>query len=131
MAAATPGPVYSLEHVDHYAAQTLAWAQEAGVTNIGICCAPLKDFWYDVDEFELPAKFAMGFCDGPPRMYGTRMRFFEALAPRCNVIVVDDIKTDNEFAKAVHSWATSRGLTMTVLGRAALIAKADLLNQAA
>ena len=131
MAAATPGMVYSLEHVEHYAAQTLAWAAEAGVKNLGLCCAPLKDFWYDLDKFDLPARFALGFCDGPPRMYGTRMKFFERLAPACKVIVVDDIKTDNNFAQAVHSWATSHGMEMTVLGRAALLAKADLLNQAA
>lgn len=131
MAAATPGTVYSLEHVEHYAAQTLARAEEAGVKNLGLCCAPLKDFWYDIDRFDLPARFALGFCDGPPRMYGTRMKFFERLAPACKVIVVDDIKTDNNFAQAVHSWATSHGMEMTVLGRAALLAKADLLNQAA
>lgn len=131
MAAATQEQVYSLEHVDHYAAQTLAWAEEAGVANVGICCTPLKDFWYDLDKFALPNKFAFGFCDGPPRLYGTRMRFFEAIAPRCNVIAVDDIKQDHTYAKAVHDWAQANGRTVTILGRAALIATEALLKQAA
>lgn len=131
MAAVSQDSVYSLEHIEHYAALTLSWAQEAAVENLGICCAPLKDFWYDLDRFELPRKFALGFCDGPPRLYGTRMQFFEKLAPRCSVIVVDDIKTDNHYAQAVHDWARARGKTVTVLGRAALVADDSLLRQAA
>lgn len=132
MAAALEGnPVYSLEHLDHYAAQTLAWAEEAGVSNVGVCCAPLKDFWYDVDKLDLPRKFALGFCDGPPRMYGTRMKFFEVFGDRCSVIVVDDIKTDNNYAKAVHAWADANGRTVTILGRAALIAKQSVWREAA
>lgn len=132
MAAATSETVYSLEHLDHYATQTYAWAEEAGIAgNLGICCAPLKDFWYDIEKFPLPQKFALGFCDGPPRMYGTRMKFFDVLAPRCSVIVVDDIKSDNNYARAVHEWAAANGRTVTILGRAALIAKQELWQQAA
>lgn len=131
MAAATDQPVYSLEHVQHYATQTLAWAEEAGVSNVGMCCAPLKDFWYDIDLFPLPTKFALGFCDGPPRLYGTRMKFFDVLAQRCEVIVVDDIKTDNNFARAVHAWAEANGRIMQILGRVALISKQSHWQQAA
>jgi predicted O-methyltransferase YrrM len=131
MGAASQDVVYSLEHLPHYAAQTLAWAEEAGVSNLGLCCAPLKDFWYDLDAFDLPRKFALGFCDGPPRMYGTRMRFFAEIAPRCSAIVVDDIKTDHVFARAVHEWAQAHDFVVTILGRAALLAKHDILKQAA
>lgn len=123
MAAASGRPVYSLEHLPHYAAQTLAWAEEAHISNVGICCAPLKDFWYDIEKFDLPKKFALGFCDGPPRMYGTRMKFFEFIAPRCTVVVVDDIKTDNNYARAVYQWAEAHGRSVTILGRAAMISK--------
>lgn len=131
MAAATSQPVYSLEHIDHYAAQTIAWAEEAGVPNVGVCCAPLKDFWYDMEKFPLPRKFSLGFCDGPPRMYGTRMNFFAEFGRRCSVIVVDDIKTDHIFAGKVHEWAEFNGMTVTILGRAAMLAKDSLLKQAA
>lgn len=131
MAAATAENVYSLEHLDHYAAQTLAWAEEAGVSNVGICCTPLKDSWYDVEKFALPHKFAFGFCDGPPRMYGTRMKFFEVFAERCSVVVVDDFKSDNHYARAVQAWAQSKGRTVTILGRAAMIAKESVWQKAA
>jgi predicted O-methyltransferase YrrM len=125
MAAVTGQLVYSLEHIQHYARQTLEWATEAGTPNLGVCQAPLKDFWYDVGAFDLPAKFAFGFCDGPPRLYGTRMKFFEEFGDRCTVIAVDDIKTDNNFARKVHEWADENGRQVQILGRAALITKVE------
>ncbi len=127
MAAVTKQNVYSLEHLPHYAGQTLAWAEEAGLSNIGLCCAPLVDGWYNLEPFELPGKFAFGFCDGPPRLYGTRMRFFEELGPRCTVILADDFKSDINYANQVRQWAEANGRSVTVLGRAALIQKHDAI----
>jgi hypothetical protein len=123
MALATEQTVFSLEHDRHYANQTMRWAAEAQTYNLGMCCEPLKGFWYNLEPFDLPEKFAFGFCDGPPRMFGTRMRFFDVLAPRCSVILVDDIKTDNGFAIAVHRWAEANGRSVTILGRCALLTK--------
>lgn len=123
MGAATDQTIYSLEHLEFYAAQTVAWAEEAGVANVGVCYAPLKDCWYDIEKFDLPNKFALGFCDGPPRLYGTRMKFFDAIAPRCTVIVVDDVTQDHNYARKVHAWATANNRAITILGRAALITK--------
>lgn len=123
--------VYSLEHIDHYAAQTKSWCEDAGVGNVGICCAPLKDFWYDVDRFDLPERFDFGFCDGPPRLYGTRMRFFEVLAPRCDVIAVDDITQDANYGNKVSEWASQHGYILTVLGRAGVLSRPLKLEKAA
>lgn len=131
MAAACPSKVYTLEHAPHYAAQTLAWAEEAGVENLGICCAPLKDLWYDVEAFDLPQKFALGFCDGPPRFYGTRARFFEVVAPRCTAILIDDITTDLHYRNVAYEWAAANGKRVTMLGRVALIAPDSVLEEAA
>lgn len=125
MGAVSNQEVYSLEHLEHYAAQTLAWCEEAGVGNVGVCRVPLADGWYDIDPLGLPHKFAFGFCDGPPRMWGTRMRFFEVFGERCTVIAVDDIKTDNNFALKVHAWAEANGRTVQILGRAAFIQRAE------
>ena len=125
LGASSSDKVYSLEHLPNYAAQTVALLEEAGVSNVGVCYAPLKDFWYDLDKFDLPNKFALGFCDGPPRLYGTRMQFFEHIAPRCQAIVVDDIKTDNNYAKKVHEWAAANGRDVQILGRGALILKTE------
>jgi predicted O-methyltransferase YrrM len=131
MAASGDNTVYSLEHEPRYGAQTLAWAEEAGVANLGLCQAPLVDGWYDFTAFDLPDKFTLGFCDGPPRLYGTRMRFFDVIAPKCSAIVVDDIKTDNNFARKVSDWAEANGRTLTILGRCALILKTEQMAEAA
>ncbi len=123
MAAVSDSQVYSLEHIQHYAARTLSMAEEAGVSNLGMCYAPLKDFWYDYDKFDLPNKFALGLCDGPPRLLGSRMRFFDVIAPKCTAIIVDDFKNDNNFAGKVREWCSASGRTLEVVGRAALILK--------
>jgi predicted O-methyltransferase YrrM len=127
MAAATDQKVYSLEHLDHYAALTLSWAEEAEVGNVGICNAPLVDGWYQPELFDLPNKFAFGFCDGPPRLHGTRMKFFEVFGDRCTVIVVDDFNSDNNFARAVHEWAAANNRVVQVMGRSAFIQKRDAM----
>lgn len=125
MGAVSDSQVYALEHVPHYAAQTVAACEEAGVGNVGVCHAPMKDYWYDVEAFDLPAKFALGFCDGPPRCFGTRMRFFDVLAPRCSAIIVDDAKSDLNYLRQVQSWADANGRTLQLFGRAALILKSE------
>lgn len=127
MALASGEKIYSLEHIDHYAKQTHVWAEEAGVNgNLGICYAPLKDYWYDLDQFDLPNKFAFGFCDGPPRLYGTRMQFFEKLAPRCTLIAVDDVTSDPSFARKVSEWAQAKNRSFEIVGRCAMLQKIEL-----
>lgn len=131
MGAASDSKVYSLEHIEHYAAQTVTWCEEAGVANVGVCYAPLNDFWYDVDKFDLPNKFALGFCDGPPRFFGTRMKFFEVFGERCSAILVDDVKSDINYLNKVATWADAKGRNFQILGRAALITKPEALLKAA
>jgi predicted O-methyltransferase YrrM len=121
IAAASGQPVHSLEHLEHYARQSDDWCRQMGVENATIWCAPLKDGWYDIERMRLPDSFTLGFCDGPPRLYGTRMRFLEVFGSRCSVIVMDDVKSDNNFSSAVRQWAADNGRTFEVLGRAALM----------
>lgn len=123
MGAVSDSQVYALEHLEQYAAQTVAWCEEAGVSNVGVCFAPMKDYWYDLDKFDLPNKFALGFCDGPPRMFGTRGRFFDVIAPRCSALIVDDVKSDHNYLRKVYEWAAANGRTVQLHGRAALILK--------
>lgn len=126
MGATTNEFVYALEHDRFYAARTVHWAEQAGVANVGVCCAPLEDGWYDIEKFDLPKKFSVGFCDGPPRMYGTRMKFFQHIAPRCTVVLVDDFNTDIAYANQVQAWADANGRCVQRLGRTALITKQAL-----
>ncbi len=132
-AAAPDQQIYSLEHLEHFASRTLAWCEEGGIANVGVCCAPLKDFWYDIERFTLPNKFAFGFCDGPPRLYGTRRRFLDVFAARCTVLLIDDVKQDVAYLRHVFEWAAANGRQAQLLGRAALITKnpSQVLEQAA
>lgn len=123
MGAVSDSQVYALEHSQQYAAATVAMCEDAGVGNVGVCYAPMRDDWYDLGAFDLPVKFALGFCDGPPRMFGTRMRFFEQVASRCTAIVVDDAKSDMNYLRQVQAWADANGRTLQLFGRAALILK--------
>lgn len=124
MAAVTPGKVFALEHAPAWAARTVALAEEAGVGNVGVINAPLVDGWYDKRALELlPQRATLGFCDGPPRMYGTRGLFFDHIAPRCEILVIDDIKTDHAYATKVRAWCERNGRAFQILGRAALITK--------
>jgi hypothetical protein len=132
LAAMTDQQVYSLEHLTHYAATAHYWAGLADVHNLNIACAPLlEDHWYNLDAFDLPNKFALGFCDGPPRLFGTRHLFFERLASRCAVVLLDDVATDPLYQRDIHEYANSRGLQVTMLGRAAMLSQPDLLKAAA
>lgn len=123
MAALSGQAVYSLEHSESWAARTRELAKQANAPVL-LRCVPLVDFWYAVPD-NLPAKFALGFCDGPPRMFGTRMRFLEVFGDRCEVLVIDDAKSDVHYLGQLQTWADERGRTLQLLGRCALITKAS------
>lgn len=112
MAAALPAGkyVYCLEHDPVYAEITIRLARQAGVTNIGMCCAPLVDGWYDLSGFDLPERFGLGLLDGPPRVYGTRLKFLDVFANRCGSVLVDDADTAGFVAQVLdwcqaHQWS--------------------------
>lgn len=121
IALASGQPVHSLEHVPMFAERTDGWCRDMGAETSTIWCAPMRDGWYDIEKAALPDKFTLGFCDGPPRLWGTRMRFFEVFGDRCKIILVDDVKSDNTFAQAVQQWAADNGRSFEMVGRAALL----------
>jgi hypothetical protein len=122
MAAATDQTVYCLEHHGLYAAQLRQMAAEAGVTNIGLCVCPVKGGWYDLTGMDLPDRFALGLNDGPPRLLGSRMGFFEHL--KADTIICDDAD-DGAYAQSLETWATVHGRVLQFIApRAALITQA-------
>lgn len=89
MAAASKYVVFCLEHDPLYVAKIRQLCVEAGTPNVGLCAMPLKDGWYDLDSFNgLPESFAFGLNDGPPRLLGDRMKFFDRID--CPLVVCDD-----------------------------------------
>ena len=125
MAAATDQTVWCLEHNKHFAAQTKAMAAEAGVSNIAIVHCSIKDGWYDLSEdwHLIPDNFSLGLNDGPPRLLGDRMGFFEHFGDKCDIIISDDADS-NPFKDNMTEWADGRGLKITYpYERAAIMTK--------
>lgn len=117
--------VHALEHSEYYASRTKQLAKECGADNLTVHCVPSDDLWYDLGAANIKhKKFALGFCDGPPRIHGTRMRFLDEIAPACSVVIVDDYGTDLKCAGKVNDWALINNRSVQRLGRAALLMKA-------
>lgn len=108
MAAATDQTVYCIEHEDFFARCMKQMAYSAGLQNIALVTAPIRDGWYDIesDLGALPDRFAVGLNDGPPRELGDRMRFFDYFNP--DVIIADDADNPEYFTK-LTAWAKSQG----------------------
>ena len=97
-------------------------AERAGVKNISIASAPLKDRWYDLsaEMAELPEQFGLAFVDGPPRGISDRMRFFDVFGHRCKVILCDDANSLG-YVDDLKAWAAANGRKFQADGRAAVI----------
>lgn len=122
MAAALPrgAYVYAMEHDPLYAAQLIRTARQAGVSNIGLIEGMCQG-WYDLEGSELPSRFGLGFVDGPPRQFGTRMRFFEVFGDMCDVIVADDAD-DAAYAEKIVEWTQESGASLDYMaGRVAIM----------
>jgi predicted O-methyltransferase YrrM len=124
MAAANPeNEVFSLEHDDTWAQQTYNWVKRLKLTNVNIACLPLdpETGWYQIEKFELPEKFALGFCDGPPRKHANRGHFFDRLAHRCAVVIADDVADDIKYGMNLDAWAQNNDWSIQLEGRAAIL----------
>jgi hypothetical protein len=97
-------------------------AKLAGIKNVALVSAALKDGWYDLDADagSLPEQFGLAFVDGPPREHGTRMKFFAEFGARCKVILCDDADDPN-YARQLMAWASANGRKYQADGRAAVI----------
>lgn len=119
MAAATSQKVWVIEHDASYAGNLKAMVSSAGV-KVALVTAEIKGGWYDLAGAELPEKFGLAFVDGPPRAMADRMRFFDALGDRCNIIICDDADSP-KYAAQLTAWARSKGRDIKIDGRAAVI----------
>lgn len=132
MAAANPErTVWCLEHSDHFADVTEAMAHNAGVTNVNIVEAPIRDDWYDLSEDmgTLPERFSVGLVDGPPRVLGDRMKFFDVFGARTDAILCDDADDDG-YLDSLRAWAAANGKYLDADQRAAVMWPEDMRNAA-
>jgi Predicted O-methyltransferase len=125
LAASTEQRVWTVEHEQRYAEDLEGMTKQAGVKNVVLVTAALKDDWYDLEQdmASLPEQFGLAFVDGPPREHGSRMRFFKTFGLRCKVILCDDANDPN-YARELMAWAAANGRQYHADGRAAVIHEA-------
>ena len=114
MAAATNKTIYCMEHDPFYAYKLERMAKEAGVIGIGICLAPMKDGWYDLEQYQdLPKQFSLGVVDGPPRKISDRFTFFKRFGEICDTIVCDDAN-DKGYIQQMSKWCHEHNRKITI-----------------
>jgi len=102
MATANPNHlVTSYDNDIEWYQRTKTLLEGFGVTNVDLKCAPLKDHgtfaWYDADLGD--SRYAMFFCDGPPRYNKGQRMGSQLWIPRAEKVVFHD--ADDAYVKAI------------------------------
>lgn len=104
--------LWSLEHLPKWAARTREGLSRFGIQAAKICMAPLRSYgdfdWYDPPLEQMPKKFGLVVCDGPPSTttggrYGLAPVMGATLSPGC-VILLDDANRPSE-ADVADRWS--------------------------
>ncbi|TLP94741.1 class I SAM-dependent methyltransferase [Nesterenkonia salmonea] len=117
------GRLYSLEHDDHFLAQTQHLIEINGLTDqVSINRAPLDDVsvgdqdfeWYAVDGWQEISDIELLIVDGPPQSTGKLARFpavpmlLDRLADRATVVLDDADRPDEQ--EIGRAWSEQYGL---------------------
>jgi len=111
---------YSLEHIEEWRARVLDAIQQFEIPNVEILLTPLRDFdgfsWYDAPLAELPNRFDLLICDGPPgETRGGRYGLLPVMRERLGkgaVILLDDTERSGE-AEVLRRWMNEAKLSAT------------------
>jgi glycosyltransferase involved in cell wall biosynthesis len=113
--------VYSLEHIEEWRARVLDSIERFEIPNVEILLTPLRDFegfaWYDAPLADLPNRFGLAICDGPPGetlggRYGLWPMFGNRLPPGA-VILLDDTERSGE-AEVLRRWQKEAELNVSM-----------------
>lgn len=122
IAAATDQQVWAIENHPNHAQKLRDMVKEAGLTNVVLVTAAIKDGWYDLsaDAAAMPERFGLAIVDGPPRYLGDRMKFFDHFGQACDVMLFDDADGDGYLNK-LREWAAANGRQVNAQHRVAVI----------
>ncbi|HJZ79755.1 MAG TPA: glycosyltransferase family 2 protein [Pyrinomonadaceae bacterium] len=113
--------VYSLEHIDEWHARVSEAVVQFEIPNVRILLTPIRDFegyaWYDACLNELPQRFGLAICDGPPGetqggRYGLLPVIGDRLPPGA-VILLDDTERSGE-VEALRRWQREAELSVSM-----------------
>jgi hypothetical protein len=109
--------LWSIEHLPEWAQRVRRQLDEYRIFAANLMLAPLQDFgaydWYAVRMGELPPRFGVVVCDGPPSQtrggrVGLVPQMKDRLASDC-IVLLDDAERDGEQAIARQWVAELRG----------------------
>lgn len=108
---------WSLEHHAEWNGRVSKAIERHRVPGTHLCLAPLRDYkefnWYDPPLAEMPAKFSLVICDGPPDLeHGGRFGLLPILGDRLapgTVILFDDAREPGQ-PEVLQRWAREFGV---------------------
>lgn len=111
--------LWSLEHNADWYRRVSSAIKRHQVPGANLCLAPLRDYkefnWYDPPLAEMPAKFSLVICDGPPDLaHGGRYGLLPVLGDRLEsgtVILFDDAREPGQ-PEVLQRWATESGASV-------------------
>lgn len=123
VAQVTGRALWSLENSEIWGSKTQKALDKYGITSVRLCVAPLKDYgefsWYEPLLVEMPDRFSLVICDGPPRKthgarYGLLPLMKNQLCGQC-IILFDDVVSEQEEAILLR-WVEEFGVHYIVHG---------------
>jgi hypothetical protein len=114
---------WSYEHHAGWAQRVSRALARHRIRSVTICCAPLRSYgdfsWYGPTAQELPSRFELVLCDGPPAStpggrYGL-VPILRAHLGAGSVILLDDVARASE-RRVVERWTAELPATATVHG---------------
>jgi hypothetical protein len=112
---------WSLEHIPEWRSRILGVLDQFKIPGAHVCLAPLRDYegfaWYDAPLDEMPERFQLAICDGPPgATAGGRYGLLPVLGHRLpvgSVILLDDASRPGE-AKVLKRWTTEARMSVSM-----------------
>ena len=109
--------IWSLEHNAIWHARVAKAIKRHSISGANLCFAPLREYegfnWYDPPLCELPDKFSLVICDGPPDLAnGGRYGLLPVLGDRLEagaVILFDDAREPGQ-PEVLRRWADEQGV---------------------
>jgi hypothetical protein len=112
---------WSLEHIPGWRSRILGVIDQFKIPGTHVCLAPLRDYkgfaWYDAPLDEMPERFQLAICDGPPgATAGGRYGLLPVLGhrlPAGSMILLDDANRAGE-AEILNRWAAEAKMSVSL-----------------
>jgi predicted O-methyltransferase YrrM len=118
--AGSPGnKIWTLEHNADWHRRVSATLKRYRIQGVNLSCAPLREYaefnWYDPPLAEMPDKFSLVICDGPPDLaHGGRYGLLPIFGNRLEsgaVILFDDAREPGQ-PEVLRRWADEFGVNV-------------------